>query len=212
MFERGLQRLKQKCCGQALALDTGNTSGGGGLLSSFFGLVGLKYSDGLIHLENIKHEVSSRSSVHETMALSPVKQVHYCASNWPLSAGTRVTPACAGAPSCRSPATCQWSCQPGWGACSGSGGTDARLKSTNAEELIDFWKAIFRVSENHKLWRFLATHPASASVPEEGQPPAWMRSEAPVLARGQQAEKRGSKLRWVWKQSRGCEPSSSSVE
>lgn len=77
----------------------------------------------------------------ETMALSLVKQVHYGASNWPLSAGTRVTPACAGAPSCRSPATCQWSCQPGWGACSGSGGTDAHLKSTNAEELIDFWKA-----------------------------------------------------------------------
>lgn len=132
--ERCLKRKIQRC-GQTLALDTGNTRGGGGLLSCFFGLVGLKYSNSLIHLENTNMRSGPRQvCVRDNVAVSCL-QINRCVSNWPLSAGTRVTPACAGAQSCRFPAACLWSCQPGWGACSGSGGTDAHLKNTQQQRV-----------------------------------------------------------------------------
>lgn len=71
-------------------------------------------------------------------ALSPFIQMNYRAFDWPLSAGTRVTPACEGAPSYQSQAAFLWSFQPGWDACSGSGGTDAHLKSTTAKNKLTF--------------------------------------------------------------------------
>lgn len=71
MSERHLRR-KMDCCGQTLTLDTGNTSRGGGLLSSFFGLVGLKHSDGLIHLDDTNIKSGHDKGAQQTTALSLV--------------------------------------------------------------------------------------------------------------------------------------------
>lgn len=58
------------------------------------------------------------------------------AINWPLSATTQVTPACEEARSCRSPVAYRWSCLPDWGACSGSGETDAHLKKNSYQQTL----------------------------------------------------------------------------
>lgn len=110
-------------------LDAGNTSRSGGLLSGLFSLVGLKHSNSLIHLQHkwrwswifyMKHS-------WQTDRYEKVAECFLIKRHWPWSAGTLETPACGAAQSCRSPEAYRWSCLPGWGACSESGGTGAHL-------------------------------------------------------------------------------------
>lgn len=192
-------------------LDAGNPSRGGGLLSSLLSLVGLEHSNSLIHLKQDHREwttaqraftwYSFRKRLAIRLALREREQTFFkwllgtsnsFATNWPLSAATPGTRACGEVQSCQFPAAYQWSCQPGWGACSGSGGTDAHLKEE--QQLTIAFNNRMNVSNNALCSLVpctsvsrVCTDPASASVPEEGQQPAWRLSGALVLGHGQQA-------------------------
>lgn len=48
-----------------------------------------------------------------------------------------------------------------------------------------------------KILTWRCTNPASASVPEEGQQPAWRQSGAPVLEHGQRAKRRKKDFNWL---------------